>query len=279
MESALDALGAVAAGALGLLMGSFANVVVWRLPRRESIVAPPSACPACGARVRWHDNVPVLSWLALGGRCRDCASPIAWRYPFVEALCGLLFLLAWEMYPAQPGRAVLAAAFLWFLLVLTFIDLDTMRLPNPVVGAMAGIGAAAAVASQFGPVRLAPLVGPAAGPLAEPLAGAAAGALIGAGSSLLIALAYSAVRKVEGFGMGDVKLLGAMGLFLGPYVLIAFFAGSLLGSAWAVYSMSSRGMRAKDTLPFGPFLAGAGVLALTVGPPLADWYLGLAGAV
>lgn len=266
----------VFAAALGLVMGSFANVVIWRLPKGENLSSPPSHCPACGTPVRWFDNVPVVSWVVLRARCRDCGSLIPWRYPFVEALCGLLFWLAARLY-GHPAPASAAAGLFWFLVVLSFIDLDTMRLPNRLVAALAGLGAFAAILAQLSGIAVVPLVGVSSGPLSEPAVGAAAGAAAGAGASLLIAAAYAAVRRVEGFGMGDVKLLGAMGLFLGPYVLFAFIAAATIGSAWAVTLMLTRGAGVRDPLPFGPFLAAGGVMAVALGPQAVAWYLGAVG--
>jgi len=253
----------------GLLVGSFANVVIWRFPRGESLSTPGSHCPSCGAPVRWYDNIPVVSWLLLRGRCRACKARIARRYPAVELLSGLLWLtaaLAWGI----SAQAVIAGLFFWTLLVLTFIDLDTMRLPNPIVGLLAALGLAGAAVSQLVDATWVPLT-----PAESPLLMALLGALLGAGLSGAIAALYAGVRGRSGFGMGDVKLLGAMGLFLGPYVLLALFVGSLFGAVVGIVtaSRSEQGLAAK--IPFGPFLALGGILTALVGPELVRLYVAL----
>ncbi len=260
---------AAAMFAFGLLVGSFANVVIWRFPRGESLSSPGSRCPSCGTPVRWFDNIPIISWMLLRGRCRSCDAPIAKRYPSVELLSGFLWLasaLGWGV----SAQAVIAGLFFWTLLVLTFIDLDTMRLPNPIVGALAAFGLAGAAVSQFAEVDWVPLT-----PTVSPLLIALLGAALGAGLSGGIAALYAGVRGRSGFGMGDVKLLGAMGFFLGPYVLLALFVGSLFGAVVGVVtaSRSEQGLAAK--IPFGPFLALGGIMTALVGPELVRLYLAL----
>lgn len=259
--------------ALGLLFGSFANVVIWRFPRGESVVSPGSHCPACGEPVRWHDNIPVISWLLLRGRCRSCDGPISPRYPAVEALSGALWLTAAVAFGTFV-QTVVAAFFFWTLLVLTFIDLDTMRLPNPIVGGLAVLGGLSAAVGQLSALHLVPLT---VEPGAPVLLLAAIGALLGGGLSGAVAAAYALVRGRSGFGMGDVKLLGAMGIFLGPYVLLALMIGSMAGAAVGVASAvrSGAGMGAK--IPFGPFLALGAVVTALVGPDVVGWYLTLTG--
>ncbi|MBE0476020.1 MAG: prepilin peptidase [Coriobacteriia bacterium] len=261
---------------VGLLFGSFGNVVVWRFPRGESVVFPGSHCPACGAAVRWHDNVPVLSWVALRGRCRDCSAPISARYPVVEALSAVLWLAAAAAYGPGP-RGLVAAVFFWALLVLSFIDFDTMRLPNAIVALLAALGAAAALASELTGRPVAPLVGVAAsGVFASPLLAAVGGAAAAGGLSLGIAALYASVRGRAGFGMGDVKLLAAMGPFLGAYALLALVAGSLAGSvAGVALAIRSGEPVSAMRIPFGPFLALGGVAAALAGPSLVRWYASL----
>lgn len=264
------------AALFGLLFGSFANVVIWRLPRGESLVAPGSHCPQCGHAIRWYDNIPVLSWLVLRGRCRDCGAPIPARYPLVELASGVLFALAVVRFGATP-QALVAAAVFWLLLVLAVIDLDHMRLPNALVATLGGIALAGALVFELAGVPLTPLVGvSASGIFSHPLAVALAGALIGAGFSGAVAAAYAGLRKRSGLGMGDVKLLGALGLAIGPYVLLALFAGSVLGVAgWAIGS-KARG-REGARIPFGPFVAAGGLIAALAGPEMLGWYVRLAG--
>jgi leader peptidase (prepilin peptidase) / N-methyltransferase len=241
---------AAAAALLGALIGSFLNVVIHRVPLGESLVSPGSHCPSCGAAVRTRDNVPVLSWLLLRGRCRDCGAPISPRYPIVEAITAAAF-----------AGVVLARGFdddLWLelpfvacLIALAGIDLDHKLLPNKIVYPMAvyGVVASALVDS---------------GDLVEHLA-AGAGAFV----FLLVAvLAYPA-----GMGMGDVKLGGAMGVYLGlsiiPAMLVAFLTGTIFGLA----IIAREGAQArKKAVPFGIFLAIGGLVGVLAGPELIDAY-------
>jgi leader peptidase (prepilin peptidase)/N-methyltransferase len=260
----------------GLLFGSFANVVIWRVPRGESIVSPGSHCPSCGRGIAWYDNVPVLSWLLLRGRCRACGSTISWRYPLVEGICGALWLVAGLRFGLSAETAVCAALF-FLLTVLSFIDLDTYRLPNALVVVLVAIGAVAAVASQFTGVRAAPLVGLApAGLLAQPAVAALVGCALGAGLSALVAAVYSALRDRAGLGAGDIKLLGAMGLFTGPYVIMVLALGSVVGAVvGSVAATRSRESLATYRLPFGPCLALGCVATVLAGPQMWTWYLSL----
>jgi leader peptidase (prepilin peptidase)/N-methyltransferase len=260
----------------GLLFGSFANVVIWRVPRGESIVRPGSHCPTCDAPIAWYDNVPIVSWLVLRGRCRHCHEPIALRYPLVEAASGALFLLPALVW--GPGlRAVFGATLFWFLLALSLIDLEHMRLPNPLVGALASVGLLGALISQLLRWDAVPLVGIGAhGLAAQPLAMSATGVLLGAGLPAAIALAYRLIRGKSGLGMGDVKLLGALGIFLGSYVLLNVFLSSLIGAFWGIVSRGSESL-AQRRIPFGPWLAIGAVLTAIFGEALWSAYRVLAG--
>jgi len=248
----MTALAACLAGVLGAALGSFFNVVIWRLPRGESLVSPRSACPSCGTPIRPYDNVPVLSWLLLRGRCRDCAQRIPARYPLVEL--GTAALLAGVVVAKGADRDVwLGLAFAALLVPVVFIDLDHRIIPNRLML----IGAVAA-----------PLILLATEPdaLVEHLiAGVAAG-----GFFLVAALAYPA-----GMGMGDVKLAGVMGLFLGravgPALFVALIAGSLVGAAIIARKGAKEGR--KTAVPFGPFLALGGLVGLFAGDALVELYL------
>lgn len=265
----------VALGMFGLIFGSFANVVIWRVPRGESVVSPGSHCPKCGRPIRGYDNIPVLSWLLLGAKCRACGAPISWRYPLVEALSGVAWLAAGIAFGLRP-QALVAVALFYLLLVLACIDLDVMRLPNVLVAIVAAIGLAAAVVSQMTGVPLAPLTPlAAAGPLSQPLVFALAGVLVGGGFVALVNGAYSGVRRRRGFGMGDVKLAAAAGLYLGPYVLLALMFGSLLAVVGGIALTAGRGEGpvTQRRFPFGPFLAGGIVAATLAGPALLAWYV------
>lgn len=262
--------------AFGLVFGSFGNVVIWRVPRGESIVSPPSHCTRCGRDVRWYDNVPLLSWVLLRGRCRDCGEPISVRYPLVEGASGALWGLAgWHWGLTFAGLA--AALFFYLAFLLAMIDLDTGRLPNPVVATMAGVGAAAAALSQLTGVPAGPLVSTGSGWLAQPAVYALAGAGAGLAVSWTIATIYEALRGHAGLGMGDVKLLAAMGLFLGPWVLLAYVLGTLLGLVGGIASIVRHRGGGEDDGPrmlrFGPYLAAGAIITALAGPAIWMGYL------
>ncbi len=258
----------------GLLFGSFGNVVIWRLPRGESLSVPASHCPECNTPIAWHDNVPLVSWLVLLGRCRSCGSPISVRYPAVELMSGLLWMAA-AIHFGLSWQTAVCIVFFYVLLLLAFIDIDTMRLPNQLVGLLAIIGAGSLAITQFTDITAAPLMPLGQGLLSIPVVYALFGALISAGSVLLIALIYSRVRGIEGFGMGDIKLLAVMGLFLGPYTLLVLLLGSVFGALYGVVASRGHDEGMRHKFPFGPFLALAAVVVTLAGVPFVAWYAGL----
>ncbi len=237
-------------GLFGAMVGSFLNVVIHRVPLGESIVAPRSRCPECETQIASRDNLPIVSWLVLRGRCRHCAAPISARYPFVEVLTALVFL-AVALTRGVDSDLALELPFASMLIAVAAIDLEHRKVPN-LITAPAAVWAVAAAAVLH------------TGELPELLiAGTAAFAVL-----LLAALAYPG-----GMGMGDVKLAGVMGLYLGlsvlPAMLIAFLAGSLVGLG----VMARQGVAArKSALPFGPFLAIGGLVGLLAGPELVGLY-------
>jgi leader peptidase (prepilin peptidase)/N-methyltransferase len=247
----METAAATFTGVFGALVGSFLNVVVYRLPRRESVVKPASHCTSCGTTLRHYDKVPVLSWLILRGRCRNCAAPISTRYPIVEALCALLCVGA-VLAGGSTASVVLNVTFILLLVPIALIDFEHRIIPNRLtaLGAALAIGIGTALDPSGEPARL--------------IAGAVAG-----GALLLAALAYPG-----GMGMGDVKLAGVMGLFLGsavaPAMLIALVAGVLFGAL----VVARKGARAggKTAVPFGPFLAFGSLAAVFVGAPLVNLY-------
>jgi leader peptidase (prepilin peptidase)/N-methyltransferase len=248
---------------LGLMVGSFLNVVIWRVPRGESVVRPPSACPGCGHAVRPRDNVPVLSWVLLRGRCRDCSEPISARYPLVEAGTAALFALTAAFFGAVwhlPAFLYLAAV----SVCLALIDVDVKRLPDAIVLPSYAVGAV-----LLGGASL--LQGD-----ADSAVRAVAGTAILFGAYFLMALAYPA-----GMGFGDVKLAGVLGMYLGWLgwsqlavgSFAAFLVGGLVGVAIVV---SGRGGR-KTAIPFGPYMLLGAYVGIVAGDRLADLYLGAAG--
>lgn len=261
---------AAAAGVLGLVFGSFANVVIWRVPRGESLISPPSHCPRCDAPIAWYDNVPVISWLLLRGRCRSCCEPISWRYPAVELASGVLWAaaaLAWGL----SARAFFGIVLFYLSLILSAIDLDHRRLPNALVALLAGMGALGVLTAWLG-IPACPIVGSAVGIRAAAVAGV--GVLLGGGVPLVAALVYERLRGQAGLGMGDVKLLAAYGLYLGSFVVMALFIGSLVGAI--VGTAARKGVR-ESAIPFGPFLALGAIVTALWGEPLLAAYLRLAG--
>jgi leader peptidase (prepilin peptidase)/N-methyltransferase len=238
-------------GVLGLLVGSFLNVVIYRLPRGESLVSPGSHCPSCGTPVKPYDNIPVVSWLLLRGRCRSCAAPISPRYPLVEALTGAAFVGVALTRGVNDDLAVWLP-FAAMLIAVAGIDLDHRIIPNKIVLPAAIWGLAATIAFRPDNLDDALIAG-----------GIAFGAL------LLTALAYPA-----GMGMGDVKLAGVMGIYLGsgvaPAMLVAFITGSLVGVL--IIAREGRDARKKG-VPFGPFLAVGGLVGIFAGPELVDVYV------
>ena len=233
-------------------MGSFLNVVSYRLPRRESLVHPGSRCPGCGADVKPYDNVPIFSWLLLRGRCRSCAAPISARYPGVEAITAALYAACVVRFGVGV-ELILPLVFVTLLVPVAAIDLEHRIIPNVLIGPAAVVAVAVAGLLLAGslPERL--------------IAGVAAGGFL-----LMAALAYPA-----GMGMGDVKLAGVMGLFLGrsvgPAILIALLAGTVVGVA----IMARRGVAEgrKTAVPFGPFLVFGSLVGLFAGEAIVDWYV------
>lgn len=246
-------LALVFAPVFGLLIGSFLNVVAWRLPRGESLATPGSHCPSCNAPVRPWDNVPLLSWLLLRGRCRDCRTSISVRYPLVEGVTAALYagvvLARWD----DVAEIAFGLALVTLLVPVTLIDLEHRKIPNLLTGPFAVL--AIALGAVLDPSHLPEQL----------IAAAAAGGFFFA----------AAVLYPRGMGMGDVKLAGVMGLFLGravaPAVFVALIAGVLVGAVIIARLGAEAGR--KTAVPFGPFLALGGIVALFAGDALVDAYL------
>ena len=237
---------------LGAVVGSFLNVVIHRLPRRESLVAPRSRCPACGAAVAARDNVPLLSWLVLRARCRGCGEPISPRYPLVE-LCTAVAFGGVAAVRGVDAELALELPFVAMLIAVAAIDLEHRIVPNAVLAPAAAWALAASAVVR---------------PEALP-------ALVVAGAAAFCALLIAALVHPAGMGMGDVKLAGVMGLFLGASVAPALLAGFASGAAVGLALLARDGMAArKRGVPFAPFLALGGVLGVLAGPELVELYVG-----
>jgi leader peptidase (prepilin peptidase) / N-methyltransferase len=237
----------------GAVTGSFLSVVAHRVPRGESIVGPRSRCASCGAQIAAYDNIPILSWLLLRGRCRHCGERISARYPLIEVGTGLLFALTVLVLRHEPTQLVLGLVFVATLAAITLTDLELRVIPNKVliVSAIAAVALATALDASSLPERA--------------IAAVAAGGLLFA-----VALAYP-----RGMGMGDVKLAGMMGLYLGravaPAIFTALVAGTVVGAAVIARYGAKEGR--KKGIPFGPWLALGGLVGVFAGDAIVDWYL------
>lgn len=253
-------VGLIGAG-LGLCFGSFANVVVWRIPRGESIVVPPSHCPSCDSELRWYDNIPVASWVALRGRCRSCATAISIRYPIVETLTALLWIAAVVRFGASV-EVVPYAIFFTALVVLSAIDIDTQRVPNKVLYPAGALCAVALGIPAVADDRL------------GDLARAGIGAALGFGALFVIH-----TIKPNGLGFGDVRLAFLLGLMLGfqglGFVAVGLFAGFLLGAVIGSAAIATGHGAFGRRIPFAPYLAAGAIVTVLFGRPVVDWYAGL----
>jgi leader peptidase (prepilin peptidase) / N-methyltransferase len=241
----------------GAAIGSFLNVCIYRLPLGQSIVWPGSACPTCKGPVAWYDNIPILSWLMLGARCRSCRAPISIRYPIVEALTSVM--CAGALWYYGPGALFLSRfVFGCALVVLFAIDLEHQILPNVITLPGIVVGFLFSLVTEPG------------------WASSLIGIAVGGGLLFAVAEAYFRIRHEEGLGMGDVKMLAMVGAFLGwQATLLTLMMGSIAGSIVGLLIIASRRGDMKHALPFGTFLALGAALAATVGPHLLTWYLGL----
>ena len=261
----------------GLVIGSFLNVVILRLPQGESIVAPRSRCPQCKQAIQWYDNVPVLSYLLLGGRCRNCKKKISARYPFIEAISGVVSLLL----ALKLGLTIEWAIFLLFsaaLIALAFIDLDHRILPDPITlnGIWLGILASVYLAQPSPLVsRLFRSFGvEAANPRVLAFTASILGAVVGGGLLWGVAEAYLRLRGIEGMGFGDVKMMAMVGAFLGaPLALLTIMLGSLIGSVVGLVFIRFANKTSQYELPFGTFLSFAGIIAVLYGEDMVRWYI------
>lgn len=245
-------------GVFGALIGSFLNVCIYRLPRQESLAWPGSHCPTCSHPLAWYDNIPIVSYLVLTGRCRDCGVRIPFRYPLVEMLNALGYIgLLWFF---GPSWATVAYGLLYSaLLVLAGTDLSHKIIPNAITfpGILLGLISAATI-------------------LPLGLVDSLLGVLIGGGILWLLAWVSPYLFGKEGMGGGDIKLLAMIGAFLGwKPALMTIMVGSFLGSLVGITLITAQVIKREDYIPFGPFLVCGALVALFFGPSLLDWYQGL----
>ncbi len=258
----LQLLIALYVAVLGLLVGSYLNVVIYRIPLGLSTVLPRSRCPACGAPIRALDNLPVLSFLLLGGRCRSCGAGISWRYPLIEACTSLVMVGCYVAFGLRP-QALVAAVFACLMIVLAMIDADHMILPDRITWPGIALG-------FLGHAMLVVLLHLPWSHMTEPLVGAAAGG----GITLAIYGSWWLIRREEGMGLGDAKMLALIGAFLGwKAMLVAFFFAVLSGSIVGIVLMRRSGEGMRTRLPFGTFLAFGGLVALFAAPAIINYYL------
>jgi leader peptidase (prepilin peptidase)/N-methyltransferase len=241
---------------VGAMLGSFLNVCIHRVPTGESVVYPPSRCPACGVPISYLDNVPLVSYVLLRGRCRACGGAISLRYPAVEALTGVMLVVLLYRFGISPALGVYTA-FIAALIVVSFIDLDQQIIPDviSVPGIVLGL-----VVSALGQ-----------GP---PLVDSVVGVLVGGGILYAVAVGYHALTGREGMGGGDIKLLAMIGAFVGwRGVLVTLIIGSFTGAIVGTSLIVARRTGSRIPIPFGPFLALGAVCALVFGDQLIEWYL------
>jgi len=266
---------------LGLVIGSFLNVCICRIPLKKSVVSPGSHCPHCGSAIRFYDNVPLLSFLLLRGKCRSCGARISWQYPLVELLTALAFLacaLKWHFAPPTYVNSLLLSV----VIILMFVDYGHRILPNILTlpGTAAGILLSPFQARSFYADPLsrmaASFLWPGDPDLILCWAGSVLGAIVGAGFLLVVAVGYERLRRRQGLGMGDVKMMAMAGTFLGwPLVLLTITLGSVLCLVFGIFLIIFRGMNLQAKLAFGVFLGIGVAISLFYGPQLFVWWLNI----
>jgi leader peptidase (prepilin peptidase)/N-methyltransferase len=265
-----------AVAVFGALIGSFLNVVIHRVPREESIAFPASHCPSCDAAIRPYDNIPVVSWAVLRGRCRSCRAPISARYPAVELLTAVMFALTYLLHSGLTLSLPFDLAFVAGLLALIFIDAEHMILPNVITypGAALALLARIVVPNLYGVATLGGAQTQLR-PWLVSLGGALLGALVGGGFLWLVGWLWERARGVEAMGLGDVKMMFMVGAYLGwPLTLLTIFVGVLTGSVAGVAVMLGRKERDMQMmLPFGIFLGAGALVSLFFGTAIIDWYV------
>ena len=283
MNGIPPAFGYIIAGVFGAIIGSFLNVVVHRVPNDESIVFPNSRCPSCGSGIAFYDNIPVLSYIVLGAKCRHCKEHISFRYPAVELLTAAMFVgVAWHdgLSAALPFDLIFTSA----LLALVFIDAEHMILPNVITypGIAFAVVARIVIPYLTGTPHFDDIPSISQGALAgmpiwvTSLVGALIGALVGGGSLWLMGWTWEKLRGIEAMGLGDVKMMFMVGAYLGwRLTILTIFVGVLTGSVIGIFLMIRSGQRNMQMLlPFGVFLGLGAIAALLFGAPIVMWYAG-----
>lgn len=254
-EGGFSGMGALVAFMIGCCLGSFYNVVIHRWPRGESIVSPPSRCPACSRPIRWYDNIPILSFVLLHGRYRYCRHPISWRYPAVELMAGVLAAGIFHVFGWNPS-GVIFFVFASLLLVIAFIDLDTYLIPDFL--SLGGMVFGLAASAVFPHTRW---------------LDSFIGVLLGGGLFFAVAWGYQRLRKQDGLGGGDIKLLAMIGAFIGwKGVLFTVFFSSVVGAAVGLVAMAWSRKGWVMRIPFGPFLSLGAITYMFWGERLTAWY-------
>lgn len=241
---------------LGAILGSFFNVCIWRIPRKESIVKPPSHCPSCDNLIKWYDNIPIISYIFLAGKCRKCREKISIRYPAVEFLTGILFSLSFLIYGYQM-YILFVFVFISFMIIMSFIDIDHYLLPDRFTLTLIPLGILSIlVRKDFN------------------LQDSLLGILVGGGIIFLFSAGYYLFKKKIGMGGGDIKLMAGVGAFVGPKLaLFTILLATILALIAAVPFLVTKKKGLDAMLPFGPFLALAGILCLFWGDIIFDWWM------
>jgi leader peptidase (prepilin peptidase) / N-methyltransferase len=259
MAFSMDLFCAVSFFLLGAVVGSFLNVVIIRVPLGESLVHPPSRCPHCGHAVRFYDNIPILSYFLLGGKCRDCRDPISFRYPLIEAITAGLSVGLYFTFGLSPATGVFFV-FCAAMNAVFWIDLDHMIIPDAISLNGLPLGIIASIVGFIPGMTWSTSL---------------AGAVLGAAILYVPAVIYERVRGVEGLGRGDIKLLAAIGAFTGPVgVIFVLFAASVTGCVAAVIGVAFKGIQSSSPIPFGPFLTVAAVIFVFSGPAVLEAFVG-----
>lgn len=243
---------------VGLALGSFLNVVIYRLPRHESLIKPGSRCPSCHTPIAWYDNIPLLSFFLLGGKCRHCKAAIPWRYPAVEAITALVLSALFAVHGFTPLFFVYSVLVL-FLIPIAFIDLQTGLIPNTLTFSGFILGVILAFGLQF-----------------ENWKSLVIGAIVGGVILLFFGVLGRWMFRKESIGMGDVKLLILIGIYVGfPEVVYSLFLGVFVAGLFILLGMLMKKIRLHDTIPFGPFIAFGTFVYICFGNVLLSWYIGV----